>query len=51
MSVNVLEFRALPGEVGRRVAAALGISGTMMGFKGRVGAPTPVKGTANKSLK
>ncbi|XP_021956147.2 epidermal retinol dehydrogenase 2 isoform X2 [Folsomia candida] len=42
---------ALPGEVGRRVAAALGISGTMMGFKGRVGAPTPVKGTANKSLK
>lgn len=36
---------ALPGEVGRRVASALGINGTMMGFKGRVGtaAPTSAK--------
>jgi hypothetical protein len=45
--------RFLPGEVNRRIAAALGISGTMMGFKGRVGgvSSTPVKETNNKSLK
>jgi len=40
---------ALPGEVGRRVAAALGISGTMMGFKGRVGGlPPPSSRGTNK---
>jgi len=42
---------AVPGEVGRKIAAALGISGTMMSFKGRVGGQAPVKGTNNKSLK
>lgn len=32
----------VPGEVGRRIAAALGITGTMIAFKGRQG-PPPAK--------
>lgn len=40
----------VPGEVGRRIASALGISGTMLAFKGRpLGSPKgPVKGSAEQ---
>jgi len=35
----------VPGEVGRRIASALGITGTMIAFKGRPGGPGPAPAT------
>ncbi|ODN00338.1 Epidermal retinol dehydrogenase 2 [Orchesella cincta] len=40
----------VPGEVGRRIAAALGITGTMLSFKGRTHGPPPTLVNPIKSL-
>lgn len=40
----------VPGEVGRRIAAALGITGTMIAFKGRPGGGPPASTNVAQQL-